>query len=498
MSNDLLVVKNLKKSYSGVTVLQDIDINFRAGEVHAIVGENGAGKSTLIKLISGAIEPDCGEIIFEGQSFSKLNPALSKSLGINVIYQEFTLAQNMSVAENVYLGKAIRNGIIIDQKAMAEGAKKIFDKLGVNISPSATVNKLSVAQMQLVEIAKALSSTTKCLIMDEPTAPLTDNEIETLFKMIEQLRAEGMLIIYISHRMEEIYRIADRVTVLRDGRFITTLNVSEAPMSLLIKHMVGRELADIYPEKEKKTEEEVVLEVNNLCGNGDTDISFKLHKGEILGIGGLVGAGRTELVRLLFGAEKATSGDIIVNGKKVTINQPTDAVKNGIALITEDRKTQGLIMRFNVGFNTVLTVLKKISDGIKINKATERSVINKYFEKLKIKANSPEQMVSALSGGNQQKVVLAKWLAADCNIIIMDEPTRGIDVGTKQEIYKLMVELTNEGKSIIMISSEMPELLGMSDRVIVLCEGRKTGELNRDEFDQSKVLSLAMAVEGNE
>ena len=487
----LLRLERVTKSYSGVTVLKDIDLEFKAGEVHTLLGENGAGKSTLIKIISGAIEPDYGKITFAGKEYSRMTPNLADSIGIQVIYQEFNLASGLSVAENIFMGHQIRRGLVIDRKEMAKRTVEIFERFGIPIEPNTVVKNLSVAYMQLVEIAKAVSKNMRCLILDEPTAPLTDKETTVLFDLIQRLKEQNVLIIFISHRMEELFMISDRVTVLRDGEKIITTPIADVTRPKLIDYMVGRELSETFPSR-KAEAGEVVLEAQNLNGNGLTDISFTLRKGEILGFGGLVGAGRSELVRLIFGADKLESGKLFLNGEQVEIKSPSAAIKKGIGFITEDRKIQGLILRFSTLQNISLPILRRLSKLLVLSKRKERNLAKREIDELSIKVFSPDQVVETLSGGNQQKVVLAKWLATEADILILDEPTRGIDVGTKQEIYQLMNDLTARGKSLILISSEMPELLGLSDRIIVLCEGRVAGELERDEFDQRKVLDLAM------
>lgn len=491
MADSILSLRGVTKSYGGNVVLDHVDIDFNASEVHALLGENGAGKSTMIKAITGAIEVDSGEIMVVGSPCPKMTPHLSSSLGIEAIYQEFNLVPMLSVSENVFLGSAIRKGVVIDRKEMARQTTEIFESFGLSINPDELVKNLSVAYMQLVEIAKSVSKHMKVLILDEPTAPLTDKETDVLFALMKQLKAQGVAIIFISHRMEELFMVADKVTVLRDGQKIITLDIQDCTRQKLVSYMVGRELVEAFPER-PSISPEVVLEGKHIYGSGLKDINFQLHQSEVLGFGGLVGAGRTELVRILFGADRMDSGELYYRGEKVKITSPASAIRHRIALITEDRKTQGLVLAFSAKFNISLPILPRLSSGPVLRKKREQKVADDAIEKLSIKVFSREQLVSTLSGGNQQKVVIAKWLATEADIIILDEPTRGIDVGTKQEIYQLVNRLTEQGKSVILISSEMPELMGLSDRIIVLCEGQIAGEQMRSDFDQRKILDLAM------
>jgi len=488
MSNVILAIKNITKTYPGVVALDNFSMDFERGEIHALLGENGAGKSTLIKVISGAIEPDSGSMIFENQKFEKISPAHAKELGIEVIYQEFSLVEPLSVAQNVFLG--LNSGFIVDHNSLKKKASSIFNEMGVDIDPSAIVRTLSPAKKQLVEIAKSISRNAKILIMDEPSAPLSASEVETMFTIIAKLKSKGVTIIYISHRIEEIFRISDRVTVMRDGRYVDTLETKKTDRKTLINLEVGRELKEYYPKRTAELSD-VILEVKHLTGNGDRDISFNVRKGEILGVAGLVGSGRTEMASVLYGSVKKESGEVWISGKKVDIHSPDQAIKFGIGLIPEDRKNHGCIIRSDIRFNISLSVFNKFSKWSVINSKKINSISKDYAEKLNIRTPSLQQKVINLSGGNQQKVVLAKTLAADTNILIFDEPTRGIDVGAKQEIYHLMVELVNQGKAIIMISSEMEELLGMSDRLIVLSEGEFMGEIPKEKFDQRYVIELA-------
>lgn len=490
MSDTILSVKDIVKTYPGVVAIDHLSFEVKQGEVHALIGENGAGKSTLIKTLSGAITPDSGTIIVNGLEFSAMNPRLSKEQGIEVIYQEFTLVPGISAAENVFLGEKTSKGIFVDIKERERKAKELFEQMHVDIDVSAPVKNLSPACQQIVEIAKAVSRDVKILIMDEPTAPLTVSEVETLFEIVRDLKKKGVTVIYISHRLEELFEIADRVTVMRDGCYVGTENMENIDRKKLIAMMAGRELKESYPTRKNQIGEEI-LKVENLYGNGDSDISFSLHRGEILGFAGLVGAGRTELMRVLYGADRMEAGKIFVRGEEAHIRNCEDAIGLGIGYIPEDRKAQGVFLRMSVKWNTVINNLKSFSDGMFVNNRKENEVAEEYKQKFGIKTPTLEQKVMNLSGGNQQKVVIAKTLAANCEIIIFDEPTRGIDVGAKQEIYKLMNELVESGKAIIMVSSDMPELLGMSDRIAVVYEGRKTGEVEKSEFEQNYILDLA-------
>ena len=486
----VLSLSNITKQYPGVWALDKVALDFVEGEVHALLGENGAGKSTLIKVVAGAIEPDGGVIQIAGQEFSKMTPYLARSLGVEVIYQEFNLVPSLSVAENIFLGDKTGRGILIDRKVMVQRARAVFRQFAIDIDPDALVRDLPSAQQQIVEIAKAVSKNVRILIMDEPTAPLTVSEVDSMFEIVRQLKARGVTILYISHRLEEIFRIADRVSVLRDGRYIATRATAATNRQELISLMVGRELKESYPAR-TVAPRAVALEVRHLSGAGDTDISFSVRKGEILGLSGLVGAGRTELARVIFGAEPAVGGEILLEGKPVQIKSPQQAIALGIGLIPEDRKHQGVFLDMDIKWNISFTQVRQLSRYAVVDGRRELTLAEKFRDLLRIKTPSLDQQVKNLSGGNQQKVVLAKSLAAQSKVLIFDEPTRGIDVGAKQEIYNLMCALADDGLAIIMISSDMEELLGMSDRVIVLCEGRIAGEVPRAEFSQNLILDLA-------
>lgn len=490
--DNILELKHISKYYPGVTALNDVSLNVQRGEIHALIGENGAGKSTLIKTCSGAIEPSKGEIVINGKSFPSMTPKVSEENGIGVIYQEFNLVGDLSVAENIFLGRAIRKGIIIDKNAMERESKKILDSLHININPKELVKNLTVGYQQMVEIAKAMSQDAQVLIMDEPSAPLTNAEVESMFGVVDLLKEKGVSIIYISHRLDEIFRLSDRITVLRDGQYVTTLITAETNKDELVKYMVGRELKEIYPARDPKCiKDEVIFEAESVCGNGDKNISFKIHKGEVLGFGGLVGAGRTEFAELMFGAAPKTSGKLLFKGKEINPKSPKEAIDIGIGLVPEDRKAKGALLGISICGNINMPIYSRTSKASVINKKLEIETAEKYRGEISIKTPSIHQLVKNLSGGNQQKVILAKWLAADSDLLIFDEPTRGIDVGAKQEIYTLINILVEQGKSVLMISSEMEELMGMSDRIIVLAEGRMSGELQKNEFNQEKIMQLA-------
>ncbi len=489
-ASSLLSVRELSKIYPGVTALGGIDFDLREGELHAIVGENGAGKSTLIKILAGAIEPTRGIITVDGIDHHRLTPALARQLGIAVIYQEFTLVSTLSASDNVYLGEYMRRGPFLRQKLMESNAEKLFSRLGVRIDPRALVEDLTTGYQQIVEIAKAISKDARLLIMDEPSAPLTASELEAMYGVVDALKREGITIVYISHRLDEIFRLSDRVTVLRDGRHVATKETAETTKKELIRLMVGRELSEGYPVRDSPIGE-ISLAVENLSGNGVRDINFEARSGEVLGFAGLIGAGRTELMEVLFGSKPAQSGTVHLHGKSVLSKNPIQGIKNGIALVPEDRKRHGLVVDFSIRNNISLPLLKRMSRfGLNSSKR-EAGLASLYIERLSIKTPSGLERVSNLSGGNQQKVVLAKWLATHPEVFIFDEPTRGIDVGARLEIYLIINRLAAEGKTILMVSSDMEELIGMSDRVIVLREGEQQGTLLGNDITQEAVLALA-------
>lgn len=493
MEDIILEVKNISKKYPGVLALDNVSFNVQKGQIHALMGENGAGKSTLIKVISGAVQPSSGTIKINGQVFSGLTPALSSKLGIGVIYQEFNNVPSLSVMENVFLGKKIGGKYFPDTKLMAKKTKEIFDKLGVSIPLDEMTRNLSVAQQQIVEIARALSQDVKVLIMDEPSASLAMAEVERMLRIVKSLKDEGVTIIYISHRIDEILNIADTLTVLRDGKHIVTKPMKGVDRKEIIRLMVGRELNETYPER--KTEiGEPILELENVSGNGVNDISFCLRKGEILGLAGLIGAGRTELGKVIFGAARKEKGTIRYKGKEIDFHSPGQALYSGIGYISENRKNEGVFLNYPVDWNITISALKRYSHLGFVDSHKLDDLAKEMIDRFRVKTAGRHQLVRNLSGGNQQKIALAKVLALNTDIIIFDEPTRGIDVGVKQEIYRLMNELIANGVSIIMISSEMEELLGMSDRIVVLHEGRKMGEVKKADFNQHRVLEMASGI----
>ncbi len=495
MSKTLILMEGIEKRFPGVLALDQASFELRAGEVHALVGENGAGKSTLMKIIGGIYSKNSGHLYVDGQDVVVENPRMAQDLGISIIHQELNLMPHLTIAQNIFIGREPREKIsfMVDDKKTNKEAKALFKMLNLNLDPNTKVADLTVAKQQMVEIAKALSFNAKVLIMDEPTAALTDSEIEDLFSIIRQLRDSGVGIIHISHRLEELKLIADRVTVMRDGKTIDTLTIEEASKDKIIGLMVGRTIYEAEPELPENPSDEVVLEVRNLNrGKELKDISFELRKGEIVGFAGLMGAGRTEVARAIFGADSFDSGEIYIKGQKVQIKTPQDAVSRGIGYLSEDRKRYGLTLGMDVTENTVMASMKEfLNNYIWLNFKKSKDKTNEMIETLKIKTPKITQKVKFLSGGNQQKVVIGKWLTADTDILIFDEPTRGIDVGAKSEIYKLLNDLVERGKSIIMISSELPEVLRMSHRVVVMCEGRITGILSAKEMTQEKIMELA-------
>ncbi len=491
----VLQLQHIRKEYPGVVALKDVTLELGPGEILALIGENGAGKSTLIKCCSGAVIPTSGKIIVNGREFSSMTPQLAAENGIAIIYQEFNNVKELSAAENLFLGRPIRKGIIVDKKAMEEEAAKAFDQLHIKIDPKAMMKDLTVGYQQMVEIAKAIQQNARILIMDEPSAPLTSAEVESMFEVVELLRKKGVSIIYISHRLEEIYRLSDRIVVIRDGEYVKTLITKESQVEELIQLMVGRELTETYPPRGGCIDKnEVVLELKNVNGNGDKNISLKLHKGEILGLGGLVGAGRTELAEMIFGAVPKKSGQMIYKGKEIDPKSPREAIDLGIALVPEDRKRHGAMLGVSIKNNINMPIYERNSHLSVIDEKKELEIAEKYRKNMAIKTPNLNQLIKNLSGGNQQKVILGRWMAANSELIIFDEPTRGIDIGAKYEIYKLMNDLVEkEGKSILMISSEMEELMGMSDRILVLAEGNMTGELQKEEFSQETIMTFASA-----
>lgn len=488
-NNYILTLKNITKEFPGVKALDDVTINIERGTIHGLVGENGAGKSTLIKVLAGIYQPNKGEIILDGKPCRFNSPIEARRAGISVVHQEIKLAEPLSVAENMFLGNVqLKNGLV-DWKGMRRRAQEIVEDLGMDIDINAQVSSLTVAKKQIVEIMHAINNNSRILIMDEPSAVLTDRELEVMFRIVKQLRDKGITIIYISHRLDEIFGLCSNVSVLRDGRHIDTIPVASVDRQGLINMMVGREMGQEYP-KEVGNVGGTILEVKNLSRGILQDISFEVKSGEVFGISGLVGAGRTELARAILGIDKPESGEVYVRGKKVHYRTFADAIRDGLGLIPEDRKLQGLVQIMSVKRNTTLVNMKRVLRAGVISSSLEEKLSKEYADKLHVVTPSMETEVQYLSGGNQQKVVIAKWLFQNSEILFLDEPTRGIDVGAKAEIYRLINRMAKEGKTIIMISSEMPELLGMCDRIMVMHEGHKMGELNAAEATQAKIMAL--------
>ena len=493
MGEVILQMKDIDKSFPGVHALDHVSLEVRRGEVHALMGENGAGKSTLMKVLTGIYKKDSGSIEYKGKEVEFHNTREAQDNGVVIVHQELNMVGDLTVAQNIFIGREPRKGFRIDDRKMIEDSKALFDRLHIDIDPTEKMSELTVGKQQMCEIAKAISHNAELIIFDEPSAALTEKEIEDLFVIIRDLRKQDLGIIYISHRMDEIKVITDRVTVMRDGGYVGTLVTEECTKEDIINMMVGRVIYEKPKEKSLVPDDApVVLKVEHLtAGKMVQDVSFELKKGEILGFSGLMGAGRTETARAIFGADPKQSGDIYINGEKVEINSPEDAVKHGIGYLSEDRRRFGIVVGKSLCENSTMAALEEYMNGIFIDKKKEREVTEKYIKELDTKTPSSDQLVVNLSGGNQQKVVIAKWLVRNSDILIFDEPTRGIDVGAKNEIYKLMNKLAAEGKSIIMISSEMTEILRMSDRIVVMCEGKKTGEVRIEEATQELIMDKA-------
>ncbi|MFX3622927.1 MAG: sugar ABC transporter ATP-binding protein [Ectobacillus sp.] len=486
-------MQSISKAFNGNPVLKDVQFSLQAGEVHALMGENGAGKSTLMKILTGVYEKDSGRILIDGKEQSFKSAKEAEDNGIAFIHQELNILPNLTVAENMFLGKELKYGRtgILRTREMNEKAEQQLQSLGLHVKGSKLAGELSVGQQQLIEIGKALMTNAKVIIMDEPTAALTDREIETLFAVINKLRKENVSFVYISHRMEEIFSICDAITILRDGEYVGTRLIPETSFDEVVSMMVGRSIGERYPERTAQPGE-VIFELRNGTKKGKFEsVSFTLRKGEILGVAGLMGAGRTEIMKAIFGYDRLDEGQIFINGKETKIKSPIDAIANKIAFITEDRKSEGLILDFSIRENLALPNLKRISKSGILQGGKEAEFVSNMISKLNVKAASGEQPVKSLSGGNQQKVVLAKWLGIQPDILILDEPTRGVDVGAKKEIYSIMNELTEQGVAIIMVSSELPEILGMSDRVLVIHEGKAGGILERSAATQESIMALA-------
>lgn len=493
MAGIILETAHLTKCYGGVVALNDVSIQFEEGKIHALVGENGAGKSTLIRILSGIEPPTEGEIFFRGDRVKTFAPYLAHEMGISTVYQEPMQVGLMSVEENVYMGRYHKNRLgFVDYRRLTKDTLALMDEIGIQLDPKALVNDLSVAKQQMVEILKAVSFQSKLVIFDEPTASLTLEETENLNRIIRRLKDNGCTIIYISHRLEEIFNLCDTVSVLRDGKFIGQKKTVEITKDELIKMMVGREMGNMYPEKDTSiATDEVLLEAKNLNNKKVRNISFVLHKGEILGFSGLVGAGRTEVANILFGIDKA-EGELILNGNAIQVKSPADAINCGIGMVPENRKTQGLIQLLSVGDNTTLACLRRIRAGLFLKHKEEKKLIDEYVGRLQIKTPSNDQLVKNLSGGNQQKVVFAKWMCCQPQVLILDEPTQGVDVGAKAEIYSIINDIAKSGMGVIMISSEMNELIAICDRICVMHEGRLNAVLNREEFREDTIMRYAI------
>lgn len=493
-SNYLVEMKHIVKKFPGVLALDDVSFTLKPGEVHVLMGENGAGKSTLIKILSGAYAPEQGEVYICGEKVTQFDPISMKKRGIQTIYQEFNLVPYLDVAENIFIDNMPKKGLLLDKKGIHRQARELLDSMNMNVDTTKYASDIPVAQQQMVEVAKALTNESKVMIMDEPTATLSDVEIKKLFEIVRALKAKGMGIIYISHRMQEIKEIGDRITIMRDGKYIDTADVAEISNDEIIHKMVGRDLGNLYKRSEHNVGD-MVLQVENLCarGTGLKDINFEIRRGEIVGLAGLVGAGRTELARAIFHVDPYESGKIVLHGQEVSKKAtPGEMIKRGVALIPEDRKRQGLSLMLNISENVVMASLDKFNHAGWMQKKAENETVEQYIKELNIATPSPKQKANNLSGGNQQKVVLAKWLCTEGDVIIFDEPTRGIDVGAKSEVYGFMDRLAKEGKAIIMISSEMPELLGMCDRIYVMRERKIVKEIPISEASQELILSYAM------
>lgn len=498
MPDVVLKAEHVTKKFGGITALENAELELYKGEVHALVGANGAGKSTLIKIITGAYSNDEGEIYLDGQKIEVKSTFDARAKGISAVYQEFSLINTVSVAENIFMGKLLYNNLgpipRADWKKMNDETQKLLDSLGVtNINPETIVGRLSVAQKQMVEIAKALSNDLKVLIMDEPTASLSDNEIDNMFKIVKELKAKGISIVYVSHRLEELPIICDRISVYRDGHYIKTMNIEDAPKQVIIENMVGKHMTQT--EQVRCYTDEVLLEARNFSsGKKFQNINITLHKGEILGIAGLAGAGRTEFVRALFGADPKESGQVFIEGKEVHIKSPKDAKKAGLGFITEDRKEEGLILNMDLHTNVGMAILDQLKKSFGLDLKRESILMDEYIKSLNIKCRDGNQKAKALSGGNQQKVVIAKWFASKARIIVLDEPTRGIDIGAKVEVYKLINEMVEAGIGVILLSSEVPEVFGMADRILVLKDGQITGEYGMDEINKINETDLQRLV----
>lgn len=493
MNSYLLEAKNIRKEFPGVLALDNVNFNLKKGEVHALLGENGAGKSTMMKIFSGVHKKDGGILKIKDQEIDITSPIHASEMGIGIIYQELNLCPHLTVAQNIFLSREHMKGIEVDQKSMEREAKNILDTLHADIDPSVKVKNLSISKQQMVEIAKALSQNAEIIIMDEPTSSLSEREVAQLFEIINRLKAQGKGIIYISHKLDELKYITDRITIFRDGKYIVTEDFNKMELDEIISYMVGRSIEEKFPREDRKREESKILEIKNLTNTYVEDISFDLHGGEVLGIAGLVGAGRTELCKTLFGAYGRYEGEVLIEGKKVNIKTPSDSINLGIAYIAEDRKREGLALNMSVVQNISFSILDKISSKFlgKISRKELGDKAGEMIDKLRIKTPTLNQRVKNLSGGNQQKIVIGKWLLRNPKVIIFDEPTRGIDVNSKVEIYKIINELKRKGIGVIMVSSELPEILGISDRIMVMCNGKNRKILNTKETNQEEIMHYA-------
>ena len=491
-------MRGIDKSFGGNAVLKNAGFLLDDGEVHALMGENGAGKSTLMKILTGVYTKDAGQVIVDGKEVCYNNPQEAEKAGIVFIHQELNVLFDLTVEENMFLGKEIKKVFgICDRKAMRKRVQEILDMLGVDIDPTQRMDELSIGQQQMIEIAKALMVDAKVLIMDEPTAALTQSETEVLFKVVNSLRQKGVSIVYISHRMEEIFELCDRITILRDGTYIDTKRIADIDMNDIVKMMIGREIGERYPVRNSKIGD-VAFEVKNLnCPGAFENVSFEVRAGEVLGVSGLMGAGRTEIMQAIFGNMPNVTGQLFLDGKEIKNKNPQQAIQNGIGFITEDRKVEGLMLEESIMKNISLANLGRISNGGVINKKKEQELVNKGIEELRIRCFGPQHECNNLSGGNQQKVIFAKWIYTNPKVLILDEPTRGVDIGAKKEIYNIINELAAKGVAIIMVSSELPEVLGMSDKVMVVREGEVRGILNKEEANQESIMTLATGGELN-
>jgi ribose transport system ATP-binding protein len=496
MQNEYVVdMTHISKYFGGVKALQDVSLRVKKGEIHALIGENGAGKSTLIKILAGAYLHDTGQILIDSKEAKLSSPKSAMELGLSVVYQEFMLAPDLTVAENIFIDNLVSKGVFLSWKKLRARAKEQLSKLGFDdIDPDAKVGTLSVARQQIVEICKCLARNSKVIVFDEPTAVLTFSEIEKLFAIIRQLKSEGVSVIYISHRLEELFELSDSITVLKDGLYVDTVPTALTTKEELVSKMVGRQLTQLFPERNAKIGEEILKVENLRVGSTVNDVSFSVRSGEVVGFSGLVGAGRTEAMRAIFGADKKDSGKVIYFGKESNFKNPKDAIKNGFGLLPEDRKDQGLLVEQSIRVNSTLASMRKIKKLDIINHKRERNYVEKLLSSISTKYGSMEDNANSLSGGNQQKIALAKWLSADCKCIVFDEPTRGVDIGAKTEIYKIINRLAEEGVGIIMISSEMTEIIGMCDRAIVMRQGSVAGEVKKSELSENNLIKLAMGV----